>query len=78
MCFHLAENRRDPDYPFAFLATYTPSVTSGGRVQYQPPSKALAQYAGAKNKNALINWSYWSFLAMIKGSSGSPQNHSMF
>ena len=52
--FHLAENRRDPDYPFAFLATYAASVTSGGRVQYQPLSKALEQYAGAKNKSALI------------------------
>ncbi|MCH8841231.1 MAG: DEAD/DEAH box helicase, partial [Planctomycetes bacterium] len=54
VCFHLAENRRDPDYPFAFLATYAPSVTGGGRVQYQPLSKALEQYAGAKNKHALI------------------------
>ena len=54
VCFHLAENRHDPDYPFAFLATYIPSVTGGGRVQYQPLSKALEQYAGAKNKNALI------------------------
>ncbi len=54
VCFHLAENRHDPDYPFAFLATYAPSVTGGGRVQYQPLSKALEQYAGANNKNALI------------------------
>ncbi|MAG93414.1 MAG: ATP-dependent helicase, partial [Planctomycetaceae bacterium] len=53
--FHLAENRRDPDYPFAFLATYAPGVKGGGRVQYQPLSKALEQYAGAKNKQALIN-----------------------
>ena len=54
VCFHLAENRRDPDYPFAFLATYAPSVTGSGRVQYQPLSKALQQYAGAKNKSSLI------------------------
>jgi len=54
VCFHLAENRRDPDHPFAFLATYSPSVSGSGRVQYQPLSKALQQYAGAKNKNALI------------------------
>ena len=26
VCFHLAENRRDPDYPFAFLATYAPRL----------------------------------------------------
>ena len=24
VCFHLAENKRDSDYPFAFLATYAP------------------------------------------------------
>ena len=55
VCFHLAENRRDPDYPFAFLATYAPSLAGGTRVQYQPLSKALQEYAGAKNKTALIN-----------------------
>jgi len=52
--FHLAENRRDPDCPFAFLATYASSVAGSGRVQYQPLSKALQQYAGAKNNKALI------------------------
>lgn len=54
VCFHLAENRRDRDYPFAFLATYAPSVTGSARVQYQPLSKALQQYAGAKDKKALV------------------------
>ena len=54
VCFHLAENRRDPDYPFAFLATYAPSVSGGGRVQYQPLSQALRQYAGAKDKQTLV------------------------
>ncbi len=54
VCFHLAENRRDPDYPFAFLATYAPTVAGGTRIQYQPLSKALQQYAGAKDKKALI------------------------
>ena len=54
VCFHLAENRRDPEYPFAFLATYAASITDGARVQYQPLSKALKEYAGARNKKALI------------------------
>ncbi len=54
VCFHLAENRNDPDYPFAFLATYAPSVGRSAKVQYQPLSRALQEYAGAKNKNALI------------------------
>ncbi|NIL97239.1 MAG: DEAD/DEAH box helicase family protein [Planctomycetales bacterium] len=55
VCFHLAENRRDPDYPFAFLATYATGLTAGGQVQYQPLSKALREYAGAKNKQALVH-----------------------
>ncbi len=54
VCFHLAENRRDPDYPFAFLATYASNITDGARVQYQPLSKALQEYAGTKNKGAMI------------------------
>ena len=54
VCFHLAENRRDPDYPFAFLATYAPQLDRRARVQYQPLSKALQQYAGAKNKKTLV------------------------
>lgn len=53
VCFHLAENKRDPDRPFAFLATYSPRVSSQGKVQYQPLSKALEEYAGAKNKAGL-------------------------
>lgn len=55
VCFHLAENKRDPEYPFAFLATYAPRVTDGGRLQYQPLGRALEEYAGAKNKRMLVN-----------------------
>ena len=54
VCFHLAENRRDPDYPFAFLATYAPGLTGAARIQYLPLSKALREYAGAKDKKTLI------------------------
>ena len=54
VCFHLAENRRDPDHPFAFLATYAPGVSAGARVQYQPLSRALRELAGVKNKRALV------------------------
>jgi non-specific serine/threonine protein kinase len=54
VCFHLAENRRDPAYPFAFLATYAPSLAGGTRVEYQQLSNALKQYAGAKDKKTLI------------------------
>jgi len=55
VCFHLAENKRDPECPFAFLATYAPKLLDGGRVQYQPLGRALEEYAGAKNKKMLVN-----------------------
>ena len=55
VCFHLAENKRDTEFPFAFLATYAPALSKRGRVQYQPLGKALQEYAGERNKQALIN-----------------------
>lgn len=55
VCFHLAENKRDVDYPFAFLATYAPTVTSSSRVQYQPLSNALRKYSGQRDKKTLIH-----------------------
>ena len=55
VCFHLAENKRDAEYPFAFLATYAPKLLDGQRVQYVPLGRALEEYAGAKNKGALVN-----------------------
>jgi len=55
VCFHLAENKRDEDYPFAFIATYAPGLSQADRVQYQPLSKAMQEYAGARNRKALIH-----------------------
>ena len=49
--FNLAENRKDPDAPFAFLATYTP----GCRRRARPStcrSGRRSEYAGAANKDA--------------------------
>ena len=54
VCFHLAENKNDPDYPFAFMATYAPELSAQGKIRYQPLRQALQEYAGAKNKQALI------------------------
>ena len=54
VCFHLAENKRDPEHPFAFLATYAPRLSKGGNVQYQPLGRALEQYAGERNRKALV------------------------
>jgi len=53
VCFHLAENRKDPDYPFAFLATYAPRLSDSARLRYQPLSRALQELAGARNRPAL-------------------------
>jgi hypothetical protein len=53
--FHLAENKRDPGRPFAFLATYTHRLSEQGKPQHLPLARALQEYAGAKNKAALNN-----------------------
>ncbi len=55
ICFHLAENKSNREFPFAFLATYAPRLSRGGRVQYQPLGLALREYAGERNRKALIN-----------------------
>ncbi len=53
--FNLAENRRDPDFPFAFMATYTTGLSAGAKAQHLPLGDALRQYAGARNKNELLS-----------------------
>jgi superfamily II DNA or RNA helicase len=55
VCFHLAENKRDAAKPFAFLATYTTRLASAAKVQHLPLGRALTEYAGAKNKTALLS-----------------------
>jgi non-specific serine/threonine protein kinase len=52
--FNLAENRRDADYPFAFMATYTTGLSAAAKAQHLPLGEALRQYAGAKNKDELL------------------------
>ena len=52
---HLAENKRDPDYPFAFLATYVTRLSTQGKAQNLPLGRALREYAGARNRSALLN-----------------------
>ena len=53
--FHLAENKRDEQYPFAFMASYSSRLSTQGRLQHLPMAKALQEYAGAKNRQALIS-----------------------
>jgi superfamily II DNA or RNA helicase len=54
VCFHLAENKRDPDYPFAFMATYVHKVSKNAQPQHLPLGRALEKYAGAKNRKKLL------------------------
>ena len=51
--FHLAENKRDEQRPFAFLATYTDRVSDQGKPQHLPLGRALQEYAGTRNQAAL-------------------------
>ncbi len=53
--FNLAENRKDEEAPFAFLATYTTRLSAQARAQHLPLGKALQEYAGAKNRARLLS-----------------------
>jgi non-specific serine/threonine protein kinase len=52
--FNLAENRKDEEAPFAFIATYTTRLSAQGKAQHLPLGKALQEYAGAKNRERLL------------------------
>jgi non-specific serine/threonine protein kinase len=54
VCFHLAENKKDVEFPFAFLATYAPRLERAEKVRYQPLSRALQEFAGESNRRALL------------------------
>ena len=53
--FNLAENRKDEDAPFAFLATYTTRLSAHAKAQHLPLGQALREYAGAANKDRLLS-----------------------
>ena len=53
--FHLAENKRDPDHPFAFLASYASRLSAQGRAQHLPLGRALEEYAGSRNRAGLLS-----------------------
>jgi superfamily II DNA or RNA helicase len=53
--FNLAENRKDEDAPFAFLATYTTRLSAHAKAQHVPLGKALQEYAGANNRERLLS-----------------------
>ncbi|MFV1995150.1 MAG: SNF2 helicase-associated domain-containing protein, partial [Verrucomicrobiales bacterium] len=51
---HLAENKGDAEFPFAFMATYAAGLTRDGRVRRLPLGRALEEYAGARMKPELL------------------------
>ena len=53
--FNLAENRRDEEAPFAFLATYTSRLSAHGKAQHLPLGQALREYANASRKDDLLS-----------------------
>ena len=52
---NLAENRRDPAAPFAFMATYTTGLSQQARARHVPLGEALREYAGAANRARLLS-----------------------
>ena len=53
--FNLAENRRDADCPFAFMATYTTQLSSQGKTKHAPLGQALRDYAGEAERDKLLS-----------------------
>jgi non-specific serine/threonine protein kinase len=52
--FHLAENKKNSERPFAFMVSYASRLSDIGRVQHLPLKRALEDYSGAKNREALL------------------------
>jgi superfamily II DNA or RNA helicase len=53
--FNLAENRKDEETPFAFLATYTTRLSAQAKPQHLPLGRALQEYSGARNRERLLS-----------------------
>src|SRR3712207_3999458 len=53
--FNLAENRRDPEAPFAFLATYASRLSVQARVQHLPLGQALREYGGGGGRPTTLS-----------------------
>lgn len=54
VCFHLAENKANEHAPFAFLATYAAGVSQQAQVRHLPLGRALQEYAGGEQREALL------------------------
>jgi superfamily II DNA or RNA helicase len=53
--FNLAENRRDAEAPFAFMATYTTRLSAQGKAQHLPLGQALRAYTGKTQRENLLS-----------------------
>ena len=51
--FNLAENRKDDEAPFAFVATYTTRLSKQSQAQHTPLGRALREYADSSNQELL-------------------------
>ena len=51
---HLAENRGEPDAPFAFMATYTTRLSGWSRAVHRPLGEAIREYAGEGDRAQLL------------------------
>jgi len=54
ICLHLAENKRSPERPFAFIATYARRIAGQDELQYVPLGHALREYHGAGETERLL------------------------
>ena len=52
--FHLAENKMDPQKPFAFLATYAFGLNDKGEPKHLPLANAVKKYAKSGDKPILL------------------------
>lgn len=53
VCLHLAENKDDPDHPFAFLATYTTRMARGNRLRHRPLFEIVSESSSRADPEAL-------------------------
>jgi hypothetical protein len=52
--FHLAEHRADPGAPFAFLATFTTGIATGGAAKHRPLGAAVRDSTDAADRDRLL------------------------
>ncbi|HEY8207448.1 MAG TPA: DEAD/DEAH box helicase [Myxococcaceae bacterium] len=52
--FSLAENRRNEERPFAFLASYTTGLTAAGKPQHRPLGDAVRESSSKRDKDRLL------------------------